>query len=67
METIIHPEYNKTVVENDLAILVLERDSVHPWIRINDDWDVPSDGGKLTVMVRGYLSLSLFHVVAHFI
>lgn len=58
METIIHPEYDKTVVENDLAILVLERDSVHPWIRINDDWDVPSDGGKLTVMGWGDIDSS---------
>ena len=53
VDTIIHPRYDKDIVENDLALLILERDSVHPYIKINDDENVPSDGEELVVMGWG--------------
>ncbi|KAL7545086.1 hypothetical protein ACHAWF_008447 [Thalassiosira exigua] len=53
LEKVVHPDYDKTVVENDLALLILERDSVHPYIRINDRDSVPSDGEELAVMGWG--------------
>ena len=51
MEKIVHPEYDSTVVENDIALLVLERDSVHPYVRLNGDENVPANGEELSVMV----------------
>lgn len=53
VEKIIHPYYDKAVVENDLALLVLERDSVHPYVGINGDVAVPSGGDRLAVMGWG--------------
>mmetsp|Transcript_5200 Transcript_5200/g.13019 ORF Transcript_5200/g.13019 Transcript_5200/m.13019 type:complete len:1009 (+) Transcript_5200:105-3131(+) len=52
-ETIVHPRYDKTVVENDLALLVLGEESVHPYVRINTEGGVPSDGEGLVVMGWG--------------
>lgn len=51
IEKIVHPDYDKAVVENDLALLVLERNSVHPWVRVNADGLVPYQGEELAVMV----------------
>lgn len=53
MEKIVHPEYDSTVVENDIALLVLERDSVHPYVRLNGDENVPANGEELSVMGWG--------------
>ncbi|KAL7532392.1 hypothetical protein ACHAXR_004604, partial [Thalassiosira sp. AJA248-18] len=52
-QTIVHPDYNKAMVENDLALLILERESVHPYIRINGNGNVPSAGEELAVMGWG--------------
>lgn len=49
-EEIIHPDYDEAAVENDIALLILERDSIHPYIRINSRDTVPSDGDELVVM-----------------
>lgn len=59
LEKIIHPRYDKTVVENDLALLILERESVHPVIRINDEGNVPYDGEKLAVMGKSHSMYSV--------
>ena len=48
---IVHPAYDKATVEHDLALLVLERDSVHPYIEINVDGNLPANGEELAVMV----------------
>ena len=50
---IVHPEFDKVVVDNDVALLVLQKQSVHPIIRINNDPNVPIDGEELTVMGWG--------------
>ena len=49
---VVHPGYDEEVVANDLALLVLERDSAHPFARINANRNVPADGEELAVMVR---------------
>ena len=41
-----------------VALLVLERDSVHPWIKINADGNVPTSGDELAVMVSLGISYS---------
>jgi len=51
-EKVVHPDYDRDVVENDLALLVLERESAHPYVRINARGDVPMEGEELRVMVR---------------
>ena len=51
--TIIHPQFDKVVVDNDVALLILERPSVHPIVQINNDQNIPIDGEELTVMGWG--------------
>ncbi len=61
-DKIVHPNYDKTIVENDLALLILDQDSVHPIIRINEFDYVPSDGEELKVMGEWQcLDLDLVH------
>jgi len=50
---VVHPGYDEEVVANDLALLVLERDSAHPFARINANRNVPADGEELAVMGWG--------------
>lgn len=57
---IIHPEYNEAIVEHDVALLVLERDSIHPYVILNDNDNVPMDGEGLVVMGK-ILLLLLWH------
>ena len=55
---IVHPNYDESVVENDLALLILENDSIHPYVTINTDDTVPIDGDKLVVMGWGDIDSS---------
>lgn len=50
---IVHPQFDKVVVDNDVALLMLQKQSAHPIIRINNDPNVPIDGEELTVMGWG--------------
>lgn len=50
---ILHPDYDDIMVNNDFAIMVLERTSIHPYIEINADGDVPVNGEELRVMGWG--------------
>lgn len=50
---IIHPQFDKVVVDNDVALLLLEKQSIHPYIRINNSPNIPIDGEELTVMGWG--------------
>jgi len=50
---IVHPQFDKVVVDNDVALLILQKQSVHPIIRINNDPNIPIDGEELTVMGWG--------------
>ena len=54
---IIHPDYNEAIVEHDVALLVLERDSIHPYVILNDNDNVPMDGEGLVVMGKILLLL----------
>ena len=58
IEKIVHPNYDESVVENDLALLILEKDSIHPYVTINTDDNVPIDGDKLVVMGWGDIDSS---------
>lgn len=53
LSAIVHPQYDKVVVDNDVALLVLQKQSIHPYVRINDTPNVPDDGEELTVMGWG--------------
>ena len=50
---IVHPEFDKVVVDNDVALLILEKQSMHPIIRINNDPNVPVDKEELSVVGWG--------------
>ena len=58
IDKIVHPNYDESVVENDLALLILEKDSIHPYVTINTDDNVPIDGDKLVVMGWGDIDSS---------
>ena len=51
----IHPNYDDAdlATNHDVALLVLDRDSVHPQIRLNDNANLPTDGDELVVMGWG--------------
>ena len=50
---IVHPQFDKDIVDNDVALLLLQRQSIHPYIRINNNPNVPIDGEELVVMGWG--------------
>jgi len=58
VDIIVHPQYDESVVENDIAILVIERDSKHPYIQINTNNESPIDEEKLIVMGWGDIDSS---------
>jgi len=58
VDIIVHPQYDESVVENDIAILVIERDSKHPYIQINSNNEIPVDEEKLIVMGWGDIDSS---------
>ena len=64
-DIIIHPNYDQTVVENDLALLVLDVESVHPYVKINANAFVPSNGEDLVVMGE-ILSAMMIVVIHHY-
>ena len=50
---IVHPEYDTTLVNNDFTLLVLERESIHPYVKINDDANIPVAEEELVVVGWG--------------
>ena len=58
VDIIVHPQYDESVVENDIALLVIERDSKHPYIQINANNESPIDEEKLIVMGWGDIDSS---------
>ncbi|KAL3782111.1 hypothetical protein ACHAW5_010377 [Stephanodiscus triporus] len=50
---VLHPGWDPIIVSNDVALLILERDSRHPYVTINRDQDVPTQGEHLVVMGWG--------------
>jgi len=58
VDIIVHPQYDESVVENDIALLVIERDSKHPYIQINSNNEIPVDEEKLIVMGWGDIDSS---------
>ena len=49
VEAFVHPGYNKETVNNDIALIMLERQSIHPYVKLNADSDVPTTGDDLRV------------------
>jgi len=49
VEAFVHPGYNKETVDNDIALLMLERQSIHPYVKLNADSDVPTKSDDLRV------------------
>ena len=58
VDIIVHPQYDESVVENDISLLVIERDSKHPYIQINSNNEIPVDEEKLIVMGWGDIDSS---------
>jgi len=46
----LHPGWDPIVVSNDVALLFLGGESRHPYVRINGDGDVPTEGEYLAVL-----------------
>ncbi len=51
---ILHPNYDPILVQNDVALLLLDGSSRHGYVTINDDGNVPYEGEYLTVMGEFY-------------
>ena len=52
-----HPNYDDADLStnHDVALLFLDRDSVHPQVRLNDNANLPTDGDELVVMGWGVI------------
>lgn len=51
--TVLHPGWDPILVSNDVALLILERESQHQYVTINWDDSIPIEGESLTVMGWG--------------
>ena len=64
IDVVLHPGWDPIIVSNDVALLILERNSRHPYVTINRDWDVPTQGEHLVVM--GELTLTMHRWIFRF-
>mmetsp|Transcript_14259 Transcript_14259/g.29382 ORF Transcript_14259/g.29382 Transcript_14259/m.29382 type:complete len:928 (+) Transcript_14259:134-2917(+) len=50
---IVHPDYDDVAVDNDFCLMVLEKESIHPYVKVNGAANIPVDGDSLSVMGWG--------------
>ena len=50
VDAVLHPGWDPIKVSNDVALLLLGGESRHPYVRINGDGDVPTEGEYLAVL-----------------